>query len=95
MDDLHLLELIILLMVVVLALTAIAEKLLIPYPILLVIGGLALAVMPGLPVVHLDPELVFLVFLPRFCGRPPTSRRFVNSVLTSGPSVCLRSAWSS
>ncbi|MET0517055.1 MAG: Na+/H+ antiporter [Nitrospiraceae bacterium] len=64
MDDLHLLELIILLMVVVLALTAIAEKLLIPYPILLVIGGLALTVMPGLPVVHLDPELVFLVFLP-------------------------------
>ena len=64
MDDLHLLEVIILLMVVVLALTAIAEKLLIPYPILLVIGGLILALVPELPVVHLDPDLVFLVFLP-------------------------------
>ena len=64
MDGLHQLELIILLLVVVLALTTIAEKLLIPYPILLVIAGLALALVPGLPVVHLDPDLVFLVFLP-------------------------------
>ena len=64
MDDLHLLEVIILLFIVVLALTTLAHRLLIPYPILLVIGGLILALVPELPVVHLDPDLVFLVFLP-------------------------------
>ena len=40
MDDLHELEVIIVLFVVVLALTTAAHRLLIPYPILLVIGGL-------------------------------------------------------
>ena len=35
-----------------------------PYPILLVVGGLALAFVPGLPQVHIDPELVLLLFLP-------------------------------
>jgi len=64
MDDLHLLEVVILLFIVVLALTTLAHRLLIPYPILLVIGGLVLALVPELPVVHLDPDLVFLVFLP-------------------------------
>src|SRR5215212_4489353 len=34
------------------------------YPILLVLGGLALGFVPGLPAVELDPELVFLLFLP-------------------------------
>jgi len=48
----------------VLALTTIARKLAIPYPILLVIGGLVLSFVPGLPTIHLDPDLVFLVFLP-------------------------------
>jgi monovalent cation/hydrogen antiporter len=64
MEDLHQLEVIIVLFVVVLALTTAAHKLLIPYPILLVIGGLLLALVPELPPVHLDPDLVFLVFLP-------------------------------
>ncbi len=41
-----------------------ARKVPIPYPILLVLGGLVLAVIPGLPQVALDPELVFFVFLP-------------------------------
>lgn len=64
MDDLHELEIIIVLFVVVLALTTVAHKLLIPYPILLVIAGLLLSLVPELPPVHLDPDLVFLVFLP-------------------------------
>ncbi|HEX2056149.1 MAG TPA: Na+/H+ antiporter, partial [Nitrospiraceae bacterium] len=64
MEDLHQLEIIIVLLVVVLGLTTVAHKLLIPYPILLVIGGLLLALVPELPPVHLDPDLVFLVFLP-------------------------------
>lgn len=36
----------------------------IPGPIVLVIGGLAIAFVPGLPDVELDPDAIFLVFLP-------------------------------
>ena len=35
-----------------------------PYPIFLVIGGLALSLVPGLPAIELPPELVLLIFLP-------------------------------
>lgn len=64
MDGLHQLELVILLLAVVLVLTTVAQKLVVPYPILLVIGGLILGLIPGLPTVTLSPDLVFLVFLP-------------------------------
>jgi hypothetical protein len=64
MENLHQIETIILLLTVVLALTTLAHKLLIPYPILLVVGGLILGLIPGLPIFHLDPDLVFLIFLP-------------------------------
>src|SRR5439155_16283207 len=46
------------------ALALVARRARIPYPILLVLGGLVLAVIPGLPAVKLAPDLVFLVFLP-------------------------------
>ena len=58
------LELILVLLVVAAALAVAAERLKVPYPILLVVGGLALAFIPGLPQVHIDPELVLLLFLP-------------------------------
>lgn len=35
-----------------------------PLPIILVLSGLAISLVPGLPVVALNPEVVFLVFLP-------------------------------
>jgi Na+/H+ antiporter len=35
-----------------------------PYPVLLVIGGLALGFVPGLPAVQLSPDIVFLFLLP-------------------------------
>ena len=43
---------------------AIAPTLRIPYPILLVLGGLAIGVVPGMPEFELDPELVFFGVLP-------------------------------
>ena len=46
------------------ALALLGRKLPIPYPILLVVGGLLLSLIPGLPVIRLSPELVFLIFLP-------------------------------
>src|SRR3954470_7271575 len=45
-------------------LNAVANWLKVPYPIPLVVGGLLLGLVPGLPNTHLKPELVLLVFLP-------------------------------
>jgi monovalent cation/hydrogen antiporter len=45
-------------------LPSIASWLKVPYPIPLVIGGLVLGLIPGIPSVHLEPDLVLLVFLP-------------------------------
>ena len=36
----------------------------VPYPILMVLGGLGLALVPGIPEVELEPELVLVVLLP-------------------------------
>src|SRR6185436_3111527 len=36
----------------------------VPYPIPLVLGGLVLGVIPGMPEIELDPDLVLLIFLP-------------------------------
>ncbi|CAA9579997.1 MAG: Na+/H+ antiporter [uncultured Truepera sp.] len=52
------------LMAAVAALATIANRIGIPYPILLVLGGLGLAFIPGLPRVALDPDIIFLLFLP-------------------------------
>ena len=45
-------------------LNALANWLQVPYPIPLVIGGLVLGLVPGIPDIQLDPDLVLLVFLP-------------------------------
>ncbi len=58
------LEIIVGLLVAVAALATLAVRLKVPYPILLVIGGSALGFVPGLPEVMLDPDIVFLLFLP-------------------------------
>ncbi len=41
-----------------------ARRLGIPYPIMLVVAGLSLSLVPGIPHIALSPDLVFLVFLP-------------------------------
>jgi CPA1 family monovalent cation:H+ antiporter len=45
-------------------LVALARRVDVPYPIVLVLGGLALGFIPGLPPVRLEPNLVLLIFLP-------------------------------
>jgi monovalent cation/hydrogen antiporter len=52
------------LLVAVAALSAAAGWLQIPYPILLVLGGLALGFIPGIPTVELDPDLILFGVLP-------------------------------
>jgi len=61
----HSVELIVLvLLILVVAFAALAKRLETPYPIILVIGGLILSLLPHTPHVELDPELVFLIILP-------------------------------
>ena len=57
-------EIFVAMLLAVAALALLARKLHIPYPILFVIGGLLLGLIPSLPRVRLDPELVFVFFLP-------------------------------
>ncbi|PYI92138.1 MAG: Na+/H+ antiporter [Verrucomicrobia bacterium] len=57
-------ELILICLVTVALLAIVARKIDVPYPILLTVAGGLLALVPGLPVVHLDPQLVFNLFLP-------------------------------
>jgi monovalent cation/hydrogen antiporter len=45
-------------------LNSVANWLKVPYPIPLVVGGLAIGLIPGIPDIELDPDLVLLVFLP-------------------------------
>jgi CPA1 family monovalent cation:H+ antiporter len=57
-------EVICTLLIVVATLAIVAKKVELPYPVLLVIGGLTLGFVPGLPAVQLSPDIVFLFLLP-------------------------------
>jgi CPA1 family monovalent cation:H+ antiporter len=57
-------DLILGLLIAVAALVTLARWLGIAYPVFLVIGGLALSMLPGVPRVRVEPELIFLVVLP-------------------------------
>jgi monovalent cation/hydrogen antiporter len=52
------------LLAAVIALSILARKVHVPYPIALVLGGLGLGFIPGIGEVTLDPDLVLLIFLP-------------------------------
>src|SRR5213595_3581392 len=57
-------ELFLICLVAVALLAIVAKKIRVPYPILLTVGGVILALVPGLPAIQLDPQLVFNLFLP-------------------------------
>jgi CPA1 family monovalent cation:H+ antiporter len=52
------------LLFVVMLLVMLAGKIGIAYPIFLVLAGLGIGFVPGIPALKLDPELIFLIFLP-------------------------------
>jgi Na+/H+ antiporter len=60
----HQIELIILLLLAIALLAQLAGRLQVPYPVFLVVAGLAIALVPGVPRIDLEPDVVFLVFLP-------------------------------
>src|SRR2546428_11582368 len=57
-------HLILALLIAVAALVTIARKVGIAYPIFLVIGGLLLGLVPGVPRIEFGPDLIFLIVLP-------------------------------
>jgi CPA1 family monovalent cation:H+ antiporter len=57
-------EFFILLLGAVALLAQLARLLSVPYPIFLVLGGLVIGFVPGLPEIELAPEVIFLIFLP-------------------------------
>jgi CPA1 family monovalent cation:H+ antiporter len=52
------------LLVAIAGLGALARRLQVPYPIVLVVGGVVFGFVPGVPTVRLDPNIVLVVFLP-------------------------------
>lgn len=57
-------EMLLLLLGAVGLLAVVADRLRLPFPILLVFAGLLIGFIPQVPDIRLDPELVFVVFLP-------------------------------
>src|SRR5258706_12906586 len=55
---------IIILLAIITALAEVTDRVKIPYPILLVLTGITISMVPGLPAITLNPDIVFLVFLP-------------------------------
>ena len=64
MAESHELWLLVGLLTVTIPLVALARRVNVSYPVVLVLGGLALGFVPGLPQIRLDPNLVLLIFLP-------------------------------
>ncbi|MBV7532473.1 Na+/H+ antiporter [Chitinophaga sp. sic0106] len=52
------------LIVIIIAIIMLANRLKIAYPVLLVVAGLILSFIPGVPLLRMDPELIFVIFLP-------------------------------
>ena len=52
------------LIVAIVLLVMLANKIKVAYPVLLVIAGLVISFIPGTPRMHVDPELIFIIFLP-------------------------------
>lgn len=52
------------LVIAIVMLIMLAHKIKVAYPVLLVLAGLVISIIPGMPVITISPELVFGIFLP-------------------------------
>lgn len=57
-------SIIIFILAIVIGLSAFADKVKLPYPILLVIVGIAIGFIPSMGEIEINPEIIFLIFLP-------------------------------
>jgi NhaP-type Na+/H+ or K+/H+ antiporter len=55
---------VLLILAVMIGLSAFAEKVRFPTPILLIVAGLAIGFTPSMPGIEINPEIIFLLFLP-------------------------------
>jgi len=55
---------VIFILVVMIGLSSVADHIKIPYPVLLIIAGIAVGFIPALRPVDINPEIIFLIFLP-------------------------------
>ncbi|HSK83116.1 MAG TPA: Na+/H+ antiporter [Rubrobacter sp.] len=79
-------------------LALLAQKARVPYPVFLVLGGLGIGFVPGLPDVEVPPEVIFLVFLPpllnasAFFSSPLDLRHHFTPILTLAIGLVLLTA---
>src|SRR5437764_8089156 len=52
------------LLLIVVAFGALAQRLRVPYPLVLLVAGLLIGFIPGLPRATLDPDVIFFIVLP-------------------------------
>lgn len=52
------------LIIVIVLLIMIANKIRVAYPVLLVVAGLLISIIPDIPMIRIDPELILIIFLP-------------------------------
>lgn len=52
------------LVIAMVLLIILANRIKVAYPILLVVAGLLISFLPGIPVMHINPELILIIFLP-------------------------------
>jgi Na+/H+ antiporter len=57
-------SIVIFILAVMIGLSAVSEKIKIPSPVLLIVAGIAVGFIPEIPEISLNPEVVFLIFLP-------------------------------
>jgi len=52
------------LIIAIVALVMIAEKIKVAYPVVLVVAGVLISLIPSIPQIHINPEIIFIIFLP-------------------------------
>jgi Na+/H+ antiporter len=52
------------LVIIILLLIMLGNKIKVAYPVMLVLAGLVISFIPGLPTLHIESELIFIIFLP-------------------------------
>ncbi len=57
-------SIVIFIMAVMIGLSAVANKIRLPYPVLLIVAGIVIGFIPSLPEIKINPEIIFLLFLP-------------------------------
>jgi CPA1 family monovalent cation:H+ antiporter len=57
-------SIVIFILAIMIMLSAVADKIKLPYPVLLISAGIGIGFIPALPNITLNPDIVFLIFLP-------------------------------